>query len=102
MNELYVQEFCPKAFSPFGELGGPLADSGHGVGDVALDRPGLSDIRAFCIPPERFIKLSRGTWHAGSYRSEQRDFYNLELIDSNTADYKVCRLAEAAVFAASR
>jgi ureidoglycolate hydrolase len=151
MNQIAVVELTSEALAPFGEIGTPLADGGHGMGDVALDltagkpcfyimrlgergpafdtmarhdrvtqclgavdglpwliavapavvaQPGLTDIRAFRIPAARFIKLGRGTWHAGPYFSEeQRDFYNLELVDTNTADYTVCRLAAPVAFA---
>jgi ureidoglycolate hydrolase len=151
MNQIAVADLTPEAFAPFGEIGAPLADGGHAMGDVALDlsqgkprfyimrltergpafevmarhdrvtqclgavdgmpwliavapngiaRPALADIRAFRIPADHFIKLGRGTWHAGPYFSEtQRDFYNLELADTNTADYSVCRLPEPVAFA---
>ncbi|HVH80795.1 MAG TPA: ureidoglycolate lyase [Stellaceae bacterium] len=70
------------------------------VAPAAVKQPALADIRAFSIPPKCFIALSRGTWHAGPYFTEgQRDFYNLELVDTNTADYTTCRLATPAVFA---
>jgi len=151
MNYIAVAELTSEAFAPFGEVGAPLADGGHGAGDVALDlssgtprfyimrleqrglafeimarhdrvtqclgavdgepwliavapagiaQPGLGDIRAFRIPPDRFIKLGHGTWHAGPYFAEPlRDFYNLELTDTNTADYTVCRLDVPVAFA---
>jgi hypothetical protein len=61
--------------------------------------PSPEDIRAFRIPPDRFIALARGTWHAGPYFTEaQRDFYNLELNDTNKADFTVCHLPEPARF----
>ena len=70
------------------------------VAPAGSRRPGLADIRAFGIPPDRFIKLARGTWHAGPYFAEtQRDFYNLELADTNTADYPVCWLDAPVAFA---
>jgi ureidoglycolate hydrolase len=70
------------------------------VAPAGVVRPGLADIRAFRIPPDRFIKLELGTWHAGPYfPEERRDFYNLELADTNTADYTVCRLDVPAAFA---
>lgn len=151
MNRIDVAKLTPETFAPFGEVGGPLADGGHGAGDVALDlsagtprfyimrlsgcglafeamarhdrvtqclgaadgrpwliavapaaitQPSLCDIRAFRIPPDRFIKLGHGTWHAGPYFSEnQRDFYNLELTDTNTADYTTFRLDSPVEFA---
>jgi ureidoglycolate hydrolase len=152
MNTLTVAELTPEAFAPFGTIGLPLADGGHGPGNVPLDlsqgrprfyimrlegraglafeqlarhdrvtqclgtidglpwliavapagvkEPTLADIRAFRIPPHAFIALARGTWHAGPYFTEgQRDFYNLELADTNTADYTTSRLAVPARFA---
>jgi hypothetical protein len=48
---------------------------------------------------DRFIKLGRGTWHDGPYFAEpRRDFYNLELTDTNTADYTVCQSGEPVMF----
>ena len=70
------------------------------VAPAAVTEPALDDIRAFRVPAHSFIALARGTWHAGPYFTEkQRDFYNLELADTNTADYTVFRLAEPARFA---
>jgi ureidoglycolate hydrolase len=151
MNTLTVAELTPTAFAPFGTIGLPLADGGHGAGDVPLDlsqgrprfyimrleqrgdafeamarhnrvtqclgtidglpwliavapaeveAPALGDMRAFRIPPHCFVALGRGTWHAGPYFAEgRRDFYNLELADTNTADYTVCRLGAPVRFA---
>jgi len=71
------------------------------VAPAEIAAPTPADIRAFRIPPHCFIALSRGTWHAGPYFTEgQRDFYNLELADTNTADYTTCHLAAPARFAA--
>jgi ureidoglycolate hydrolase len=65
--------------------------------DVAV--PTLSDIRAFRVPPDCFIALAHGTWHAGPYFfEERRDFYNLELVDTNSQDYTVRRLDEPVSF----
>jgi ureidoglycolate hydrolase len=70
------------------------------VAPADVKEPALGDIRAFRIPPNCFIALARGTWHAGPYFIEpQRDFYNLELTDTNTADYTVHRLGAPVVFA---
>jgi ureidoglycolate hydrolase len=70
------------------------------VAPAALKSPTFGDIHAFRIPPKCFIALARGTWHAGPYFTEgQRDFYNLELSDTNTVDYTTCRLGSPAVFA---
>jgi hypothetical protein len=54
----------------------------------------------FAYPPECFIKLGLGTWLAGPYFTEpMRDFYNLEMVDTNTADYTVWRLKAPTEFA---
>ncbi|MDY6782684.1 MAG: ureidoglycolate lyase [Cyanobacteriota bacterium] len=51
------------------------------------DKPELDKIAAFCIPGNAFIKLERGTWHAGPYfEHDVVDFYNLELSDTNETD----------------
>jgi ureidoglycolate hydrolase len=71
------------------------------VGVARIGAPTIDDIRAFRIPADQFIALARGTWHAGPYFSEeQRDFYNLELTDTNKADFTVCHLPEPLSFAA--
>src|SRR5713101_397418 len=63
------------------------------VAPASIAQPGLADIRAFRILPDRFIKLGLGTWHAGPYfTGPLRDFYNLEMVDTNTADSTVWRL----------
>jgi ureidoglycolate hydrolase len=65
------------------------------VAPAGAKAPTPSDIRAFSIPADQFIMLAHGTWHAGPIFSEaERDFYNLELTDTNTADFTVCRLVE--------
>lgn len=71
------------------------------VAPAAVKAPTAADIRAFRIPPDRFIALAHGTWHAGPYFTEPcRDFYNLELSDTNSADFTVCRLSVPLAFAA--
>src|SRR5271156_6903852 len=37
MNTLKVAELTSEAFAPFGTIGQPLGDGGHGTGDVPLD-----------------------------------------------------------------
>lgn len=65
------------------------------VAPAGVKEPKLADIRAFSIPADQFIMLAQGTWHAGPIFAEaQRDFYNLELSDTNTADFTVHRLDE--------
>jgi len=69
------------------------------VAPPGIESPSLGDIRAFEVPGDRFIMLAHGTWHAGPHFTEdRRDFYNLELADTNTADFGVCRLAEPRSF----
>ncbi|MBW4607727.1 MAG: ureidoglycolate lyase [Hassallia sp. WJT32-NPBG1] len=56
--------------------------------DKNIDEPLLSEIAAFRIPGNCFIKLEVGTWHAGPYfEHEFVDFYNLELSDTNVVDH---------------
>ncbi|WP_413201287.1 ureidoglycolate lyase [Nostoc piscinale] len=53
-----------------------------------LDEPVVSEIAAFQIPGNCFIKLNEGTWHAGPYFDHGFvDFYNLELADTNVVDH---------------
>lgn len=50
--------------------------------------PDRDRLAAFRIPGNCFIKLERGTWHAGPYfELEFVDFYNLELSDTNWVDH---------------
>jgi len=52
------------------------------------DTPDLEKLAAFRIPGNCFIKLERGTWHAGPYFDEEAvDFYNLELSNTNEIDH---------------
>ncbi len=54
----------------------------------AADRPVLENVVAFRIPGNCFIKLEKGTWHAGPYFDREFvDFYNLELSDTNINDH---------------
>lgn len=58
-------------------------------------RPNPSDIQAFHIPGNCFIKLHVGTWHAGPYfEGAPVSFYNLELSDTNIVDHDTCHLAQ--------
>eukprot|EP00884_Botryococcus_braunii_P017263 jgi/Botrbrau1/421/Bobra.110_2s0071.1 len=50
--------------------------------------PKVFDLRAFRIPPNLFVKLEMGTWHAGPlFTGPARDFVNLELSDTNVVDH---------------
>jgi hypothetical protein len=47
------------------------------------------------VPGDRFIKLHKGTWHAGPYFSPATAlFYNLELADTNLVDHETCDLTD--------
>lgn len=62
----------------------------------AAARPQPSDIQAFVIPGNCFVKLEVGTWHAGPYfDAETVDFYNLELSDTNEVDHDTCDLQDS-------
>ncbi|MFP4132528.1 MAG: ureidoglycolate lyase [Halothece sp.] len=51
-------------------------------------KPDVSQLKAFHIPGNCFIKLHKGTWHAGPYFEEEMiNFYNLELSDTNEVDH---------------
>lgn len=50
--------------------------------------PDISQLKAFKIPGDCFIKLAIGTWHAGPYFDHDMvNFYNLELSDTNLVDH---------------
>jgi ureidoglycolate hydrolase len=54
----------------------------------ATEWPDLEKLAAFHIPGNCFVKLERGTWHAGPYFDHKVvDFYNLELSDTNITDH---------------
>jgi ureidoglycolate hydrolase len=63
--------------------------------DDESSTPSIDSLSAFLVPGDRFIKLNRGTWHAGPYfTAASALFYNLELADTNIADHQTCNLAE--------
>jgi hypothetical protein len=79
-----------------------LAAAGDAPWYLAVARPGAqpplapSDIQAFAVTPPAALALSVGTWHAGPYFGTAddggagggfRDFYNLELSDTNVNDH---------------
>ncbi|XP_057981900.1 uncharacterized protein LOC131167105 isoform X2 [Malania oleifera] len=50
--------------------------------------PAVSDVCAFRISGPKFLKLNRGTWHAGPlFTADAMDFYNLELSNTNVVDH---------------
>ncbi|MBE9603731.1 ureidoglycolate lyase [Acetobacteraceae bacterium H6797] len=59
----------------------------------ATPEPG--SIVCFEIPGGTALALHRGTWHAGPYfLGPQKDFFNLELADTNEVDHHTIRLDE--------
>jgi ureidoglycolate hydrolase len=55
--------------------------------------PQLETLKAFFVPGDRFVKLHKGTWHAGPYFDASAAlFYNLELADTNIVDHDTCDL----------
>lgn len=51
-------------------------------------QPHTEQLKAFQIPGTCFIKLHKGTWHAGPYFDDDLiNFYNLELTDTNEVDH---------------
>lgn len=62
--------------------------------DTAEAEPLLEDIRAFRVPGDAAVMLSRGTWHAGPlFEGTEAAFFNLELSDTNVTDHWGCDLA---------
>lgn len=48
--------------------------------------PAVDDVHVFRIEGSKFLKLNRGTWHAGPlFRADAMDFYNLELSNTNVS-----------------
>lgn len=48
--------------------------------------PSVDDVRVFKISGPKFLKLNRGTWHAGPlFLEKTMDFYNLELSNTNVS-----------------
>ncbi|KAF4382242.1 hypothetical protein CsatB_009667 [Cannabis sativa] len=72
---------------------GVKALSGH-----LYEPPRVEEIRVFKIAGSKFIKLNRGTWHAGPiFKAESMDFYNLELTDTNLVDHTTHHFKENGV-----
>ncbi|CAL4973304.1 unnamed protein product [Urochloa decumbens] len=54
--------------------------------------PDPAEVRVFRVSGLKFLKLHRGTWHAGPlFRPDAMDFYNLELSDTNIVDHTTHR-----------
>ncbi|XP_009141523.1 uncharacterized protein LOC103865485 [Brassica rapa] len=50
--------------------------------------PTVEEVRVFRFSGPKFVKLNRGTWHAGPLFSDSSmDFYNLELSNTNEVDH---------------
>ncbi|KAL9676665.1 hypothetical protein QQ045_004881 [Rhodiola kirilowii] len=50
--------------------------------------PDVNEVRVFKVEGPKFLKLHRGTWHAGPLFSDEiMDFYNLELSNTNVVDH---------------
>ncbi len=65
------------------------------VTDIDGAEPVLEAIRAFRIPGDTAVMLSRGTWHAGPlFTDEEASFFNLELSDTNVTDHWTCDLVK--------
>ncbi|GKV34098.1 hypothetical protein SLEP1_g42516 [Rubroshorea leprosula] len=63
----------------------PLAQSHCGHFYVP---PAVDNVRVFRVAGPRFLKLNRGTWHAGPlFKGDFMDFYNLELSNTNVVDH---------------
>lgn len=56
--------------------------------------PDPAEIEAFAIPQGSFVKLHKGTWHAGPLfdYADHMDFFNLELADTNVTDHNTYNL----------
>lgn len=61
--------------------------------------PTVEEVRVFRFSGPKFVKLNRGTWHAGPFFSDSSmDFYNLELSNTNVSEgvffsvFKRCEL----------
>ncbi|XP_016176237.1 uncharacterized protein LOC107618640 isoform X1 [Arachis ipaensis] len=50
--------------------------------------PAIDDVQIFKVSGSKFLKLNRGTWHAGPiFKEDAMDFYNLELSNTNVIDH---------------
>src|SRR3569833_4107682 len=65
------------------------------VADADDAEPELASIKAFRVPGDAAVMLSRGTWHAGPlFADAEAAFFNLELSDTNIADHWNCDLVK--------
>ncbi|CAJ2629668.1 unnamed protein product [Trifolium pratense] len=50
--------------------------------------PAIEDVQVFKVSGPKFLKLNRGTWHAGPlFTTDAMDFYNLELTNTHAIDF---------------
>lgn len=62
------------------------SDSGH-----FFVPPTVDSVHVFKITGPKFLKLNRGTWHAGPlFKPDAMDFYNLELSNTNVRTSARC------------
>jgi hypothetical protein len=48
--------------------------------------PDPAEVRVFRVSGSKFLKLNKGTWHAGPlFKADAVDFYNLELSNTNVS-----------------
>ena len=85
-----------------GALGGSPAEADFYLAVHAPAEPPLhlDGVRVFRVAPGTFVKLHRGTWHAGPLwpgTDAQRTFYNLELADTNVVDHHTEIVSDARV-----
>uniref|UniRef100_A0A7N0UF42 Ureidoglycolate hydrolase n=1 Tax=Kalanchoe fedtschenkoi TaxID=63787 RepID=A0A7N0UF42_KALFE len=67
-----------------------LGAIGGGVWFLGVARPSIVEVDASEHEGPKFLKLHRGTWHAGPlFLDETMDFYNLELSNTNEVDHTV-------------
>ncbi|KAL5733406.1 hypothetical protein ACOSP7_032745 [Xanthoceras sorbifolium] len=85
----------------FGVAKSSIVDSKETKGEIGSDvvqsccghfyvPPAVDDVRVFRISGPKFLKLNRGTWHAGPlFKADDMDFYNLELSNTNVVDHTI-------------
>ncbi|CAO2195158.1 unnamed protein product [Urochloa humidicola] len=81
---------------------GPSEQSGH-EGRKPLQSPAghyylppdPAEVCVFRVSGPKFLKLNKGTWHAGPlFKADAVDFYNLELSNTNVVDHTTHRFKE--------
>lgn len=81
----YLGVTPPTIVRTFEKIGSEKAVKGDGYEYLT---PDVEDVRVFRVDGPRFLKLHRGTWHAGPLFEEPwMDFYNLELSRTNEIDH---------------